>query len=118
MATPIITGYIEQGYIHSLTQYFPVSKMKEMVKRKEMVTDWRIMYAFSKSSFNDHMWSSNYPLPTQEAVLCQVSHESFLGDLDGGEQFLNFPLDPRILPYAGVDLTPLIHREPPLLGSQ
>lgn len=117
VSKPVNKGYIEPGFVHNLSQYFPVPKVKEFFSGQEVVTDWRVVYDFTKSCLNDHIWSPNYPLPTQEAVLRQTDHASFLGDIDEGEQFLNFPLDPRLRPYAGVDLTPIIKLQPDSLAA-
>ena len=39
-------------------------------------------------------------------MLRSVDHQTWLGDLDVGEQFLNFPLREEAQLYCGVDLTP------------
>ena len=122
VAIPVQKGYIEDGFVKSLSQFFAVPKVKEVLNNTEVVTDWRIVYDFTKSGLNDHIWAPNFPLPTHEAVLRQMSHKSYLGDLDEGEQFLNFPLDPKLRPYAGVDLTPVVRLDPagfaPLWSAQ
>jgi hypothetical protein len=33
---------------------------------------------------------------------------SWMGDIDLGEMFLNFPLDPKVRPFVGGDLTPTL----------
>ena len=39
------------------------------------------------------------------SVLNCAAHSSWFGDVDAGEMFHNYPLEERIRPYAGVDIT-------------
>jgi hypothetical protein len=40
-------------------------------------------------------------------TLRNVDHKGWFGDIDLGEMFLNFPLDTKLRPYAGIDATEL-----------
>ena len=44
-------------------------------------------------------------MPTIDTVLRNVSVDTWFGDLDLGEMFLNYPLHEDIQPYAGIDIT-------------
>jgi hypothetical protein len=37
---------------------------------------------------------------------------SWMSDLDMGEQFLNFPLDPVLQPYCGINIRPVFGSTP------
>jgi hypothetical protein len=41
-------------------------------------------------------------------IIQNSSLEAWYGDIDLGEMFLNYPLDPILRPYAGVDVTRVI----------
>jgi hypothetical protein len=43
-------------------------------------------------------------MPTASTALRRMSYYSYCVDGDLGEMFLNFPMDPDLRPYAGVDL--------------
>ena len=88
--------YINPGYVKSLTGFFAVPKAE---------TDIRVVYDATKCGLNEALWSPNFWLPTIDTVLNQSDNQTWFSDLDLGEMFLNFPLDPKVRPYAGVDLT-------------
>ena len=96
-------GHITPGFVRSLTNYFPVEKVVEDGE----VLDVRMVYDATQSGLNDVLWAPNFGLPTVRSHMRMISFESEMADLDMGEMFLNFPLDPKIQPYAGVDLSPL-----------
>ncbi len=80
----------------SLTSFFTVPKGDN---------DIRIAYNGTQSGLNECLWAPWVPLPTVEQNLQAVEPSTFLGDIDIGEQFLNFMLEERTQKYAGVDLT-------------
>jgi hypothetical protein len=89
-------GYVKPGPVVSLTSFFCVDKGH---------TDIRMVYNASKSGLNDVVWVPSFGLPTVDPTLRGVDSMTSLGDLDLGEMFLNFPVDHKICPYAGLDLT-------------
>ena len=95
-------GYIRTGFVKSLIRYFSVPKGDN---------DVRMVYDGTSSGFNRWVWAPSFGLPTVETMLRSVEHRTWLGDIDVGEQFLNFPLDPRAQLYCGVDLTPYFPEE-------
>jgi hypothetical protein len=90
-------GYISPGWVASLTSYFAVAKGDE---------DIRIVYDGTESGLNESLWSPSFWLPNSSSAVRLLSFYSYLFDSDIGECFLNFPNDPKIRPYCGVDLTP------------
>jgi hypothetical protein len=95
--------YIEPGEVRSLTGFFDVPKAGG--------TDIRLVYDASKCGLNDCVWAPNYFQASPDSLFNLLEPRTFMGDLDLGEFFLNFPLDHRIRPYAGVDLTPYYGQE-------
>ncbi len=89
--------YIGPGLVKSLTDYFDVPKGD---------SDIRMVYNGTSCGLNDELWAPSFWLPTATSAVRLLSFYSYCVDLDLGEMFLNFPLDPLIRPYAGVDLTP------------
>lgn len=47
-----------------------------------------------------------FSLPSADNLLDQLSADSWMGNLDMGKQFLNFPLHPKLQEYCGIDLCP------------
>eukprot|EP00957_Ditylum_brightwellii_P047278 3591614-Ditylum_brightwellii.AAC.1 len=78
-----------------MTGYFDVDKGKE---------DIQIVYDASKCGLNAAVWSPNFGLPTVDLVRWTIDPGSWMGDIDVGEMFLNFPLDVNIRPYVGVEI--------------
>jgi hypothetical protein len=90
--------YISSGFVRSLTSFFAVPKG---------IDDIRVVYDATKSGLNDAIWAPNFFLPTMSSVLNNADDTTFYGDIDIGEMFLNYFLDPEIRPWAGVDVTEL-----------
>jgi hypothetical protein len=90
-------NYIERGPVLSLTGYFDVPKT---------LFDIRMVYDASKCKLNEAVWAPNFFMPSPDSLYNTLDSGTFMGDIDLGEFFLNFPLDISIRPYAGVDLTP------------
>jgi hypothetical protein len=95
--TVLERGYISSGWVASLTSYFAVPKGED---------DIRIVYGGTGSGLNDALWSPFLWLPNSASAVRLISFYSYLFDADIGECFLNFPNDPKIRPYYGVDLSP------------
>jgi hypothetical protein len=96
-------SYIEPGVVFSLTGYFDVPKAGG--------ADIRMVYDASKCGLNDAVWAPNYFNASPESLFNRLESGTWMGDIDVGEFFLNFPLDYRIRPFAGVDLTPYFGKE-------
>jgi hypothetical protein len=88
--------YVQPGFVKSLTSYFAVPKAK---------TDIRVVYDATACGLNDALWAPNFHLPTVDSVLRNASSDTWFGDIDLGEMFLNYPLDEDIRPFAGVDVS-------------
>jgi len=90
--------YIGPGHVTSLTGFFGVPKG---------IDDIRMVYDASKSGLNDAVWAPNFSMATADSLLDLLDCQSWQTDVDLGEMFLNYPLDLKIQPYAGVDLRTL-----------
>ena len=90
-------GYIKSGYVKSLIKYFAVPKGEG---------DVRMVYDGTSSGFNDYLRAPSFGLPTIDSMLRSVDHTTWFGDLDVGEQFLNFQLCEEAQIYCGVNMTP------------
>jgi hypothetical protein len=88
--------YVSNGFVKSLTSFFAVPKG---------VGDIRVVYDGTRSGLNDSIWAPNFYLPTIASVLHKSDDKTFYGDIDIGEMFLNYFLDPDLRPWAGVDLS-------------
>ena len=94
--------YICKGHVESLTSYFDVPKDEN---------DIRMVYNGTSSGLNDAVYAPWFAVPTVETHLRAVEVGTFMGDCDIGEMFLNFMLDEKIRPHAGVDLSELYQEE-------
>ena len=93
---PVSKNYITRGFVKSLISFFAVLKGE---------TDIRIVYDATKSGLNESIWAPNFFLPTVDSVLRNADSDTWYGDIDLGEMFLNYFLDEKLRPYAGVDVT-------------
>ena len=96
--------YLVSKLVLSLTGYFSIPKGEG---------DIRMVYDATKCKLNDALWAPNFWLPNMYNVANCATASSFFGDIDCGEMFLNFMLDPRLRPYAGVDLTQIYQKQGP-----
>lgn len=67
-----------------------------------------MVYDSTKSGLNEAIWVPSFSLPTVDTLADMLDVSSWMSDLDMGEQFLNFPLDPRLQPYCGIDVRPYL----------
>ena len=88
--------YVAPGPVHSLTSYFCVPKGEN---------DIRMVYDLTACGLNDALWAPTFWLPTMQNVLDCATHSSWFSDIDAGDMFLNYPLDVKIRPYAGIDVS-------------
>ena len=58
----------------------------------------------TKSGLNESVWAPWFCLPTVESELRAMKVGTFMCDCEVGKMFLNFMIDPRLRPRAGVDL--------------
>ena len=89
-------GYINTGGVKSTTGFFDVPKGD---------SDIRIVYDATKCGLNAVLWTPNFFLPTIDSILHNADDETWFGDIDLGEMFLNYWLDEELCPYVGVDVT-------------
>jgi hypothetical protein len=92
-------GYIQPGQVLSLTKYFAVPKGDQ---------DIRMVYDATISGLNDALWVPTFTLPGTDELVERMDQDSWMGDLDMGEQFLNFPLHPSLQCYCGIDVRPYL----------
>ena len=90
--------YISPGEVNSLTGYFAVPKGED---------DIRIVYDATACGLNEALWAPSFFLPTIDSVLRNANKDSWYGDIDLGEMFLNYFLDEEVRRYAGVDVSKL-----------
>ena len=88
--------YIQAGYVKSLTSFFAVPKGD---------SDIRMVYDASVSGLNDSLWAPRFAMPTLYTHLRAIEGNTYMGDCDIGDCFLNFILHESIRPYAGVGLS-------------
>ena len=93
---PVSKNYIARGFVKSLISLFAVLKGED---------DIRIVYDATKSGLNEAIWAPNFYLPTVDSVLRNADNHTWYGDIDLGEMFLNYFLDEKLRPYAGVDVS-------------
>lgn len=89
-------GYVEPGWVESLTAFFAVPKGLD---------DLRMVYDGTVSGLNEVLWAPWFPLPTVESMLRAVEPGTYMADNDVGEMFLNFMLHEEVRKLAGVDFT-------------
>lgn len=94
--------YLDPGFVISILNFFGVPKGE---------ADVRMVFDATKCELNAALWTPNFFLATIESVMMNADEETWMGDLDLGEMFLNFWLDEQLRPYAGVDVTSLGRRE-------
>lgn len=89
-------GYVKEGDVDSLISFFAVPKGAD---------DIRMVYDATKCGLNEVIWSPNFFLPTVATVVRSATPDTFFGDIDLGEMFLNYFLDDDLRSSAGVDVT-------------
>jgi len=93
--------YIRPGSVRSLSHYFHVGKGEPGPD-----SDIRMVYNGTGCGLNKALWAPSFWMPTSASAIRKISFYSWMMDLDLGEMFLNFPMDPNVRPYAGVDFKP------------
>jgi hypothetical protein len=90
-------GYVTKGPVQGLTSYFTVPKGDGNV---------RVVFDGTNSGLNDIIWTPSFSLPSANALLATLEPGTWMANIDVGEQFYSFLLDPKVRPYCGVDLSP------------
>ena len=91
-----LRGYIAVGLVLSLTSFFHVPKGED---------DIRMVYDATACGLNDALWAPGFWMPTIMNVLDCATADSWFGDVDAAEMFLNYLLDVDVRPYAGIDVS-------------
>jgi hypothetical protein len=92
-------GYVSKGTVKGLTSYFTVPKGDG---------DVRVVFDGTKSGLNEVIWTPSFSLPSANTLLSALEPGTWMADIDVGEQFYNFLLDPKVRPYCGLDLSPYL----------
>ena len=100
--TVIQRGYLQSGYVASLINYFAVPKG---------TSDIRVVYDGTKSGLTEAVWAPNFFMPSLESLLLYTSASTWFSDMDLGEMFLNYAMDPAMRPYSGVDVSLIVDRK-------
>ena len=95
---------IQRGYIILVNKEELISLLNVFFVKKGD-DDLRAVYDATMSGLNDALWTPWFFLPTPDAITRELLPGYWSTDNDYGEQFLNFPLHPDLLKFAGIDLT-------------
>lgn len=82
--------YITPGFARSLTSFFAVPKGVGDI-----------------SGLNSTIWAPRFFLPNMVSMLQNADDQKFYGDINKGEMFLNYFLNAKLRPWAGVDVSVL-----------
>ena len=91
-------GYLETGFVSNAVHFFAVPKGN---------SDIRVVFDGTSSGLNETLWSPNFFLPSAKSATMCLCFDTWMADMDFGEMFHNFHMDPRIRPFSGVELGPL-----------
>ena len=67
--------------------------------------DIRIVYDGTSGGINGVVWTPPFFRPTSNILTQLIESNTYQLDMDIGEMFLNFPLDPRVWKLCGVNLS-------------
>ena len=87
---PIDRRYTTDGLVRSLSGFFSVPKGDNDIRR---------VYDMTKCGVNVCLWSPRFYLPTPDSVFDSIEYNSWSGDIDQGEMFLNYFADPELLKF-------------------
>lgn len=96
LATILKKGYIEEGHVTSLIDFFAVPKGNDI----------RLVYNGTSCGLNGSTWAPNFWLPFPRTAIRLLDYGYYSADVDLGEMFLNFPLHQSIQASSGIDLSP------------
>ena len=90
--------YLETGHVSNTVHYFAVPKGD---------SDIRVVFDGTSSGLNETLWAPNFFLPSARSASLCMSFDTWMADMDFGEMFHNFQMDPKIRPFSGVELGPI-----------
>ena len=88
---------IESKQAKNLIDYFAVPKAHDI----------RLVLNGSSCGLNSAVWAPNFWLPTSSSMTRVLNYNYKSVDIDLGELFLNFPLDPKLTNYSVMDVSHL-----------
>lgn len=94
----VTRSYLEPGFVSNTLHFFAVPKGDD---------DIRVVFDGTSSGLNETLWAPNFFLPSARSASMTLSFATWMSDMDFGEMFHNFHMDPRIRPFAGVELGPM-----------
>ena len=100
--------YLETGYVANTVHFFAVPKGD---------SDIRVVFDGTSSGLNETLWAPNFFLPSAKSASMCLSFSTWMSDMDFGEMFHNFHMDPRIRPFSGVELGTMAALVPSLATS-
>jgi hypothetical protein len=95
--------YVKPGNIQSLIGFFSVPKGD---------SDVQVVFDGTRSGLNEALWAPSFHLPTIDSLLPALEPGYWQSDIDVGEQFYNFALDPRVRPFCGLDVSYYLDHHP------
>ena len=95
LETMIYRNYLEPGHVSNTVHFFAVPKGD---------ADIRMVYDGTSSGLNDTMFAPNFWLPSARSAANVMGFGTWMADMDFGEMFHNFPMHPRVRPFAGVEV--------------
>jgi hypothetical protein len=95
----IVRGYLVDGTVTSLVNYFAVPKGD---------ADVRSVFDGTKSGLNAVLWAPSFCLPTVDSLTPMLEPGTWQSDMDVGEMFYNFMLDRELRSACGIDVQPYL----------
>jgi hypothetical protein len=95
LETMINRNYLEPGHVANTVHFFAVPKGD---------ADIRMVFDGTSSGLNDTLFAPNFWLPSAKSAANVMGFGTWMADMDFGEMFHNFPMDPCVRPFAGVEL--------------
>jgi hypothetical protein len=98
LETMVSRSYLESGFVSNTLNFFAVPKGDN---------DIRVVFDWDLPGLNETLWAPNFFLPSARSASMSLSFRTWMSDMDFGEMFHNFQMDPRIRPFSGVELGPM-----------
>ena len=87
--------------IKSLIKFFDVPKGED---------DIRLVYDGKANGLNACVWVPTFWLPTLDSLLRSLDENYWMTDRDVGDMFLNYQLHHTVVPFTGIDLSPMYEK--------